>query len=365
MFRRLNHILAVGSVSCAVAFAAACEIRVRDSAFRSARDIHRLCIVAEASDDAAAKIETRLRQWLATTPGDVNLEVMRVAADDPDTNWRALGLPSAPPGLPVTVLVGRNNGSRESFLIDHWEPAPSDEQLASIVDSPLRHRLARELAENIAVLVFSPSNSDLPGNSDSSVVNVLRSIVQTRIAEERLGLSLIMLDRYAAEEQLLCRFIGLRPDGPDTLCVAFGRGKLMSPPLAGDEITAQNIEKLVAQIRQTCSCSKPLPTMGVDIPLLWPDEIDQAVVLLDQELSLSELDAEVQNMMAAKATGKTKSDAATIAIPPGRQAEAPHAGPGSIADWPAIILLGILLLCVVWIVFAFAWPRRSQTDSTI
>ncbi len=40
--------------------------------------------------------------------------------------------------------------------------------------------------------------------------------------------------------------------------------------------------------------------MGVDIPLVWSDAIDSTVILMDQELDLSELDAEVQNMLAQK-----------------------------------------------------------------
>ena len=120
--------------------------------------------------------------------------------------------------------------------------------------------MAGELARNVAVLVFAPSDP----SDDSQLAAQLNSLVEAGVSEERIGLSMITLDRSDPREQLLCRFMGLRPGGPDTLCVAFGRGKLMSPPLVGDEIDGDHIHTLVTQIRQACSCSLPLATMGVD-----------------------------------------------------------------------------------------------------
>ncbi len=207
---------------------------------------------------------------METTDGAFNLEIVRINADDPETNWQSIGIPSAPPNLPVTVLVGRDNGIGENFVIDHFEPAPSGDELAAIADSPVRRKLARELARNVAVLVLAPVEAD----AESAATGRLKSVVEAGIADERIGLSMITVDRTDPAERLLCRFMGIRPDSPDTLCVAFGRGKLMSPPLVGDQIDATNIDKLVTRIRQACSCSSPLPTMGVDIPLIWSDAID-------------------------------------------------------------------------------------------
>jgi hypothetical protein len=306
--------LAFSLVCFALTSIIACEIRVRDSAFRTSRDIHKLCVIADSADQSAEEAVERMNQWLHETDDAFNLEIVQIDAGDPETNWRSLGMPSAPPSLPVTVLVGRDNGIAESFIIDHWEPAPTDDELAAILDSPVRRQLAHELAKNVAVLLFAPSD---PGDV-SSVSGELQSMIETGIADERIGLSLITIDRRDPAERLLCRFMGLRGDSPDTLCVAFGRGKLMTPPLVGDEIDVENVAALVTQIRQACSCSQPLPTMGVDLPLVWSDAIDSSVVLMDQELDLSELEAEVANMLAAKAVANVSGNPTVVQIPSGR-----------------------------------------------
>ena len=135
----------------------ACEIRVRDSAFRTTRDVHKLCVIGTTDDASADAIHDQLTQWLESTDGTLNLDVVRIRADDPELDWRTVGIPSAPPTMPVTVLVGRDNGIGEYFLIDHWEAAPSDVELAAVRDSPIRGQLATELASHLAVLVFAPS----------------------------------------------------------------------------------------------------------------------------------------------------------------------------------------------------------------
>lgn len=307
-------------LSVAVTTLLACEIRVRDSAFRMARDVHRLCVIADSTDEVADEIQQRLDKWLAETDGELNLRIERINADDPETDWRALGIPSAPPSMPVTVLLGRDNGIGESFLVDYWEPSPSPDELAALVDSPVRHQLAQELATHVAVMVFAPRD---PSNQQSSATRRIEAIVEAGIADERIGISMITIDRYDPAERLLCRFMGLRPDSPDTLCVAFGRGKLMSPPLTGEDISAESVETLVTTIRQACSCSKPLATIGVDMPLVWTNAVDSTVILMDDELDLDQLDAEIEEMLAGKAEKNETGEPTVIPIPAGSPPPSP------------------------------------------
>jgi hypothetical protein len=353
--RGRTFFLACALICLALTSIVACEIRVRDSAFRTTRDIHKLCVIADSTDESAGAIAERITQWLHGTDGNLNLNVVQIDADDPETNWQSLGIPSAPPSLPVTILVGRDNGIAENFLIDHWESAPTDDELAGILDSPARRQLARELAQNVAVLLFAPSHPD----ESSAVSGELKSIVETGIADERIGLSLITVDRRDPDERLLCRFMGLRGDSPDTLAIAFGRGKLMTPPLMGNEINAENVTALVTQIRQACSCSKPLPTMGVDLPLVWSDAIDSSVVLMDQEIDLSELEVEVENMLAAKAITNVSGDPTVVPIPAG----------STLASTPVASLttgqsgrftttaVSLALFCVIGLAFVFLFFR--------
>jgi hypothetical protein len=358
VFSRRTTCIAVASLCVALTSVIACEIRVRDSAFRMVRDLHKLCVIADSSDESADAIEERLNQWLDQSDGKLNLEIVRIDADDPETNWRSLGIPSAPPAMPVTVLVGRDNGIGESFIVDHWEPAPTIEDLAAIVDSPGREQLAAELAKHVAVLVFAPRDP----TSESSVTSDLKSVIEAGIADERIGLSMITVDRSDPAERLLCRFMGLRPDAPNTLCVAFGRGKLMSPPLVGDEINAESIATLVTMIRQACSCSKPLATMGVDVPLVWSDAIDSTVVLMDDELELSELDTEVQNMLAAKATSVVTGDPTVIPIPMGQQSASQLPVAAAKNNRTATVAVGFGTLSVIALA-VFLLRRRSSEQS--
>ena len=158
MSRRTVSCLILVCFSLGIASLDACEIRVRDSAFRIARDVHKLCVIAQSTDETADVLVQRLNEWLEETDSTFNLEVVRIDADDPETNWQSVGIPSAPSILPVTVLVGRNNGIGESFIIDHWQGTPTQEELSALVDSPIRRQLAHELARNIAVLIYAPGD---------------------------------------------------------------------------------------------------------------------------------------------------------------------------------------------------------------
>ena len=80
---------------------------------------------------------------------------------DPEFVWQSIGIPSAPPLLPVTVLVGCDNGAATSFVIDHWEPAPTADQLAALLNSLVRQKLADQLASHIAVLIDAPQESKM------------------------------------------------------------------------------------------------------------------------------------------------------------------------------------------------------------
>jgi hypothetical protein len=358
-FRSTVAVVLAGSL---IASAVACEIRVRDSAFRTIRDVHRLCIIGDSTDPSLAEIEQRLQTWLESLDGDVNVKIQRVHADDAHTNWESLGIPSAPPSLPVTVLVGRDNRTGKNFVIDHWEPEPDEESLTAIVRSPTRKRLANLLAKHLAVLVYSPQHF----GTDSARTEQLRSLSEKGIADERIGLAMLSFDRIDPAERVLARFIGLRPDSPDTLCVAFGRGKLMSPPLQGDAITEESINQLVYQLRQACSCSKPLATMGVDLPLAWPDKVDATVVLMDEELELSELAAKVQKMFDAK-TESHSASLELVVIPPGddlRDEGSDDIEPAGEDDdhsatlsLPGAWLVGIVLVAALSITGTILWIR--------
>jgi hypothetical protein len=254
----------------------ACDFLVRDAAFRSERDVHRLCLMAAANDRAAEQIANDISTWLAKDAVDLNVELERVDVNDPAVDWSRYGIPSAPPSTPVVALVGTNHETGRSFVIDHWQPSPTSDDLQLLTHSPIRSRLQEELGRNLAVLLYAPCS-----NCDNAAVAAMlqHSADQWRETAE-LGVCLVEIDRADPAEQLLLRFAGIRPEGPNWVGVVFGRGKLMNPPLVGEEVTQERVEELVNQVLVECACSKPLPSMGVDLPLLWPDDLDDTVVEL-------------------------------------------------------------------------------------
>ena len=274
--RRVIVFLAFFSASGGIV--SACEIRVRDAAFRTPRDVHRLCVIAEADDPEAAEIEERLQTWLRGPAAGLNVRIERVDAHDPETDWNTLGIPSAPPQLPVTVLVGHSNSSGENFVISHWEPAPDDGELERLKSSPLREQLTQKLGRHLAVLLY------FGADGDSETRAMLRKRATGNVGSERLGLGLIELDPADLDDPLLMSFAGIDPQAGNALFVAFGQGKLMEPPLFGEQITRDEVDNLIEQLCAACSCSKPLPMLGVDLPLVWTPELDSTLVLMDAEL---------------------------------------------------------------------------------
>jgi hypothetical protein len=254
----------------------ACDFLVRDAAFRAERDVHRLCLIAATDDTAAEQIASDLSAWLAGDAADLNVQLERVDVNDPAVEWSRYGIPSAPPSAPVVALVGTNHETGRSFVIDHWEPSPTRDELNLLLHSPTRAKLQEELGRNLAVVLFARcTNCDL-----DAVAAMLQQSADHWKEKAELGVSVVEIDRSDPAERLLLRFAGLRPEGPSWVGVVFARGKLMNPPLVGEEITPDAVDELVKQVLAECACSKPLPSIGVDLPLVWPAVLDEAVIEL-------------------------------------------------------------------------------------
>lgn len=255
--------------------AGACnEGSVRDAALESARDVHRLCVIANAEEVRAAPICARLQTWLDGFDNELNIRLERVNADDPSLLWPSLGIPSAPPRMPVVALVGMSPATHLPFIIDHWEPEPSEEDLALLATSPVREAIQRETAHSWAVLVYSPAS----GTQDGALEGLLNRVVEKWAQEHPLDLGLVRLDRSDPRERLLCAFTGISPATPDWVGVVFGRGKLMAPPLAGGEITESSIMKLVEGLSVPCTCLQYSLAFGLDIPMPWDSAFDPPAI---------------------------------------------------------------------------------------
>ena len=300
----VSSVLGVAWVMLSIVSSLACEIRVRDAAFRTQRDVHRLCIIAQAGDELAKTITDKLAAWLDGPGKGLNLELVRVEADDPKVEWSNYGIPSAPPSLPVVVLVGKDYGVGESFVIDHWEPGPRSEDLAALETSPVRGQLQQELGRRLAVLLYAPAQ----GLDSSTAKAVLDEAVSKWSGAEGLGISVVQFDRTDHRERMLLSFSGIEGAGPDWVGVAFGRGKLMTPPLIGNEISGERLGELIEQLVQECSCSKPLPSIGVDLLMVWHDELDASVVSMNPVAALSNSEKEAVDSDFQDAVLETRLD---------------------------------------------------------
>jgi hypothetical protein len=150
--------------------------------------------------------------------------------------------------------------------------------------SPARAALRRALARNLAVIVQVPAT----GERQDHVRQVVNSICQSGFDNQAWGVSSITVDRQDPRERLLLAFLGIRPEGPDWVGVVFGRGKFLTPPLEGAEITAAGLKALLALLAADCTCSQSPSRLGVDLLMRWEAADDDRVVRLAAEPSASE-----------------------------------------------------------------------------
>lgn len=254
--------------------ASACENQtVRDGAFAYPRGIHKLCVIANAGDADADRTHARLATWLESAGKGLNVELVRVCADENGVDWPAFGIPSAPPSMPVVVLAGRRGHERKGFYIHHWAPGPGEADLAALRSSPARDALRRELIRHLAVLLYVPGTGPDAGKAKV----VIDAVAETGSAKDEIGVTVVRVDRTDVAERLLLSFIGVPPMGPDWVAVVFARGTFM-PPLTGDEIAAESLEAQLTTLIGPCTCLQTPAVLGVDIPMLWNASFDAVVV---------------------------------------------------------------------------------------
>jgi len=263
---------------------------VRDAAFQAPRDIHHLYVIANRDDAAAGETHQRLAAWLENDAKYLNVELVRITADDPAVRWTDYGIPSAPPSVPVVALMGEFASPRRSFVIHLWEPGPSNEDLALLANSPARKQIIQAILDYWAVVVFAPE-----AGGDGAAHRPMLEAVTKRWAEEQSpGVTVVRLDRTDAREATLCSFAGIRPDGPAWTGVVFGRGKLLAPPLEGEALTEADLNQLIGSLAAQCTCLQDSLVRGLDIPMAWNEALDAQVVALPPPQGYVEMTIESQ-----------------------------------------------------------------------
>ena len=260
----------------------ACEMdTVRGAAFSWERDEYRLCVFGNRGDGAADAILHQLASWTKSTGPGLNMRLERVYADDPDVPWQErYGIPSAPLSMPVVALIGGRGAPREAFVIDHWEPGPTEEEWRGLTISPVREALKGSVVGHWAVvLVAYPERAEGASESERQRAEaVLVKVQEEWGAQHPPGIQVISFSRRDPEERLLCRFAGIDPDGRAPWAgVAFGRGRMLAPPLEGAELTEANLLGLLEALVAACTCLQESVRMGMDLPLVWDDTLDAEV----------------------------------------------------------------------------------------
>ena len=264
---------------CFAEAAVACDyVTVRSAAFEGPRDVHTLLVITAVG--AGQDIAPKLGDWLRANGDDLNLHVAAVAAQDPAVDWASFALPSAPPTAPVTALVGRCAGGvatgPRAFIVDHWDPAPSDADLTALAGSPVREAIKKHVIDAFAVLLYAPG-TDGNGGAKRAVVQAVAGQyrpVEAADFDEPVHVALVELDRSDPAEAILVSFAGIPETGPDWAAVVFGRGKLMAPPFEGDAITEPGIVANLRILEGDCTCLQSPATLGVDLPLRWDPALD-------------------------------------------------------------------------------------------
>ena len=254
----------------------------------------------------------------------------------------------------MVAFVGKNNGDGSSFYISHWEPGPSALELDALKSSPARDDISKRLGDRVAVILYVPKT----GSEKKESQPLLERVQQKWKQKEKLGISIVEVNPADEREQILLSFMGYDPQGPDFVGVVFGRGKIMSP-LVGEEITAENLDKLLDQVVLACSCSKPLPSLGVDIPLVWNDALDASFIPISED---EESEQEEGLLAATEAVQGNDISLAGIS-PPAKCGVVDSSSSGSVRAMAAWAV-GILAVMVVMGSVGILWWKGQSTRRT-
>ncbi len=322
------------------------DTSVARAMFKGARDVHPLYVIADRTDPSGDEISQRLKAWLKGPGTDLNLRVERVFADDPEIRWQTYGMKSRPPELPVVVLVTRHAGHLGAKVVDRWQPAPDEEDLAVLLRSPLRESIREKAPYNMALLIYSPGTEKGSGNSEKQLRKTARKWLDQRAGEKKgkrkKNITVLRLNRGDPRERTLVSFAEIPASGPDWVGVLAGPAKMIIPPMLGNQITEKNLLAHLNQLAGKCTCRADVRGMGVDIPMQW-GKGDTARVSSRKPAPGN------GGMCQGKGPGETKQDSAAGQCPPGTIGLSPLGAS----------ILGLMALVAVVVMGVAAGRRKS------
>ncbi len=260
----------------AFAFAAfagwACDTgTVRDAGFHSARDMFRLNVIAPRGDAQGDALYAMVEDRLRGCNGTLNIAPTRIEPGAA-TRWDDYGLDGPPAHFPAATLTGEVRGLRQLLFAGQWNAGLSAEDVAALLDSPLRTRLAEAVLHAWAVLLYSPGP-----NSPPERAAIFDRVAKRWAIEQSPGVTLVTFDRNDPRERTLRAFAGLDNDMPDWLGIVFGKGKLLLPPLLGDKLTENGINEQLKRLAVQCTCIEETTVRSVSVPMRWDAALDKQI----------------------------------------------------------------------------------------
>ena len=262
---------------------------VRDAAFSGRRDEHRLCYFFAEGEPAAEETYLRIEAWFRANGDRLNVHPEQVNTSDPEVRWSDYGMTGPPPQLPVTALVGSSMLFRHPFVIDHWEPAPSNEELDQLFHAPSMEKAKERLVDIWGVVLYAVQDT-----AQAQAGAWIEAAVKEWGDSHEPGLAFLRVDPEDPGERLFTALAELGPEAPECAAVVFGRGRLMAPLLRGEELTKENLYRLLDQLTVPCTCLADSTVMGLDLPVRWEEALDIRFAALEAASGYSETPFEEQ-----------------------------------------------------------------------
>ena len=288
--RVFKILLSMGLFVVSLAEPLACRYNVRETGFVDLGiDSYRLlCFVdSQTPAEEISQLESLATEFL--TDSSISLELISVDKN-PDhaalEYWKPVGGQSRPSAALISPM------GHSLWLGPLWEEVFSPDQvragLLKVVSSPVRSRIAEELATAFGVILLI-EGKDQAGNNRArtsvlQAIGTLESELEYFPKPIRRGPVLITLTREElTSEQLLLWSFHLEPDDLEQpiAAILYGRGRWIGPVMIGEEITLDLVSRILFIVGADCECElDPRLLRGTGIPIPWNRRL-QALVSRD------------------------------------------------------------------------------------
>lgn len=262
-FRKSPLLLLLAALPCL-----ACDTgTVRDAAFHAKRDNYRLVVAGDAGDAALDEKFRALEAWFAAQGPGLNVKVEREDAADTARLAAEFGIDAVPEEFPATYLCCWHPVLRGPVVARRWPGVPAPEEAAFLRGSPALEKARELLPDHWGVVLFSRGDG---ADRFPEVAGLERAWA----ANHAPGIGVVAVDRADPREALLVALAGPDAEGEDWAAVLYGKGKLMIPVLAGEDLTTGALDRLFQRLPVPCTCLQQALTPGLDLPLLWDAALD-------------------------------------------------------------------------------------------